>query len=255
MATRKEYCAIIERMYDTHGVYVGGANGEKVNTMDLADYRRCENIYGGTESEINTNIARDLRFVAKCVENGYNMENSQACDCSGLEVSAGRECGLIGKNDDYRAREFQKMSESIPLAYLIEGDFVFNKESESTHMGTYIMGADGKGYVIESKGRDYGIVKRSVSAGSWKVGGRMHWFEEKIPKLDRTLYYIKGDRMKGEDVRQCKERLCAKGCLKSKYVDNVFGKHTEKAVKKFQKENNLTVDGVVNQLVWAVLWA
>jgi len=28
MATRREYCAIIERMYDTHGVYVGGANGK-----------------------------------------------------------------------------------------------------------------------------------------------------------------------------------------------------------------------------------
>ena len=250
MATRKEYCAIINRMYDNHGIYVGGANGELVNSLKLPDYRRLENSYGGTEQEINKNIARDLRFVAKCVENGYNMEKSQAADCSGLEVSALQECGIIPQGADYRAREFQKMSKPVKLDSLMEGDFVFNKDSESSHMATYV----GDGMVVEARGRDYGIVKRSVNAGGWKVGGRMDWFESDIPPLTRNLKYIKGDRMKGEDVRECKEQLCAKGYLKAKYVDNIFGKHTDKAVRKFQEDNGLTVDGIVGPTTWAALW-
>ena len=250
MATREEYCKILEKMYRAHSIYVGGANGEKVRNMDLADYQKCENIYGGTENEINRNIARDLRFVAKCVENGYNMDDSQACDCSGLEVSALREAGIIGKTDDYRARDFQAMSDPVPLDNLLPGDFVFNKINASSHMASYV----GDGMVIESRGRDYGVVKRKVSAGNWVIGGRKDWFSDKIPPLTRNLYYIKEDRMKGEDVRMAKEQLCAKGYLKSKYVDNIFGKHCDKSVRKFQEENGLVVDGIVGQKTWTKLF-
>lgn len=250
MATREEYCNILEKMYNNHSIYVGGANGEKVRSMDLDKYRKCENIYGGTEEEINKNIARDLRFVAKCVENGYNMDDSQACDCSGLEVSALREAGIIGKNDDYRARDFQAMSDPVSLTDLLPGDFVFNKMNASSHMATYV----GKDRVIESRGRDYGVVKRKLSAGSWVIGGRKDWFSDKIPPLTRNLYYVEGDRMKGEDVRMCKEQLCSKGYLKSKYVDNIFGKHCDKSVRKFQEQNNLVVDGIVGPKTWTKLF-
>ena len=247
MATREEYCKIFERMYENHSVYVGGGNGEYTLDLPIRKIIALEKQYGG---EVNKNVRRDLAFIGKQIENGYDMNNSQAADCSGAVTCANRECGLIASTADYRAREYQAMSDPVKLDSLVKGDWVFDKPKEATHMGTYV----GDDMVIESKGRDYGFVKRKLSAGPWVVGGRMDWFESEIPPLTRNLKYIKGDRMTGEDVRQCKEQLCAKGCLKAKYVDNIFGKHTDKAVRKFQEQNGLVVDGIVGPKTWEKLW-
>lgn len=250
MATRKEYCDLLERMYKNHGVYVGGANGEFTESLTIGKVCDLEHYYGGTEKEINTNIRRDFAFISKCYENGYDMSKSQSGDCSGINTGALRELGIIGETEDYQARTYQAMADPVSLDKLMPADFVFNKFNASTHMGTYV----GDGMVIESRGRDYGIVKRKLSSGSWVVGGRMNWFTDEIPPLTRNLYYKKEDRMTGEDVRQCKEQLCSKGYLKSKYVDNIFGKHCDKAVRKFQTENDLTVDGIVGKNTWTKLF-
>ena len=249
MATRKQYCAVINEAYENHGVYIGTGNGELTESLTIKKIHDMEIAYQGKRtSDADKNTKRDLAFIGKCYENGYDMSKSIACDCSGLETYALRKVGIF-KNQDYAARQYQSMSTPVKLDNLIEGDFVFNKTSESTHMATYV----GDGQCVESRGRDYGIVRRSVSAGGWVIGGRVDWFEEEYPPLTRNLRYIKDDRMTGEDVRLCKEKLCAKGYLKSKYVDNIFGKHTDKAVRKFQEENGLTVDGIIGQKTYKAL--
>ena len=52
----------------------------------------------------------------------------------------------------------------------------------------------------------------------------------------------KGDQ--GEHVKLIQQILGLK-------VDGDFGPVTEKAVKNYQKENNLTVDGVVGNQTWS----
>lgn len=250
MATRKEYCKVINDAYENHGVYIGTGNGELTESLTVGKIHKMEQVYSGVGNEADRNTKRDLAFIGKCYENGYDMSKSIAADCSGLETYGFRKVGIFKNNEDYAARQYQANSKPVKLDELIEGDFVFNKLSESTHMATYV----GDGMCVESRGRDYGIVKRKVSAGGWTIGGRVDWFEEEIPPLTRNLKYIKGDRMTGEDVRQCKEQLCARGYLKSKYVDNIFGKHTDTAVRKFQEDNGLTVDGIVGQKTWKALW-
>jgi peptidoglycan hydrolase-like protein with peptidoglycan-binding domain len=48
------------------------------------------------------------------------------------------------------------------------------------------------------------------------------------------------------DVERLQRDLSAKGYqLGPNGIDGVFDEHTENAVKAFQKDNNLTVDGVV----------
>ena len=54
----------------------------------------------------------------------------------------------------------------------------------------------------------------------------------------------KGSR--GEDVKTLQKLLHL-------YVDGVFGKITEEAVKKFQRENGLCDDGIVGEKTWAIL--
>lgn len=52
--------------------------------------------------------------------------------------------------------------------------------------------------------------------------------------------------MTGENVKRLQGDLSKKGYkLGPNGVDGVFDEHTENALKAFQKDNNLTVDGVV----------
>ena len=57
---------------------------------------------------------------------------------------------------------------------------------------------------------------------------------------------------KGEDVEYLQRRLNGIG-FGSLVVDGIFGVATEESVKKFQKENGLTVDGIVGSQTWATL--
>lgn len=64
------------------------------------------------------------------------------------------------------------------------------------------------------------------------------------PDTDKMLR--RGDR--GTDVREVQEKLGIE-------ADGVFGFGTEKAVKKFQRENGLRVNGVVDKETRAILFA
>lgn len=51
---------------------------------------------------------------------------------------------------------------------------------------------------------------------------------------------------RGDDVKLLQSKL---HCIE----DGIFGKITEEAVKNFQKEHNLVVDGIVGQKTWDAL--
>lgn len=53
-------------------------------------------------------------------------------------------------------------------------------------------------------------------------------------------------------VKELQEGLKKLGYLKGP-TDSIFGKDTESAVKNFQRDNNLTADGVVGQKTWSTL--
>ena len=254
MATRRQFCDEMIAVYDNHGVYIGAANGELTESLSIKRIRQLEESYEGRDHA--SDIQRDLTYIGKCYGKGWNMTASYAGDCSGQVVGALRRLGIIKETADYRAKDFQTKCTDVELKDLQYGDLVFDKNKDSkgkgtaTHVGVF----DGE-MVVESKGRDAGVVRRPVSEGSWVVGGRLpdDWFDPEYPPLTRNLYYIKGDRMTGEDVLRCKEQLCRKGYLKSKYVDDIFGKHTDEATRKFQEENGLTVDGIIGQKTYKKL--
>lgn len=57
---------------------------------------------------------------------------------------------------------------------------------------------------------------------------------------------------RGENVTYLQQRLAAKGYGVGS-IDGIFGVKTLEAVKAFQAENNLVVDGVVGEKTWAAL--
>lgn len=264
MATRQQFVDGVIEIHTNHGMYVGTGNGER--TLDVAGkFFEMEKVYGRRDNSGNplwySDTARDYEFLAKCYRNQYDMTQSRACDCSGLPVAVLRDLGVIKPTADYNCRMFQERCTEVPLKDLQPADFVFDKKmvydkkkkdkwvSNAGHMGTYI----GEGYVIESRGRDYGVVKRKLSEGNWAIGGRLDWFSGDIPVLTRNLKYIKDNPMKGQDVKQAQERLNLKGC-DAGVEDGIFGLRTYDAVIEFQTEYSLEVDGVIGQKTWAKLW-
>lgn len=254
MATRRDFADAMIEVYRNHGVYIGTGNGER--TLDVAGkFFEMEKNYGRRDKDGNplwyTDTARDYEYLAKCYRKEWDMSKSKAGDCSGIAVGELRALGIIPKTADYNCRTFMKKCTKIPLDALCASDLVFNKKDEPSHMGVF----DGE-MVVESKGRDDGVVRRPVSDGPWVIGGRLpdSWFDDDpIPPLTRNLYYREGDLMCGEDVRMCQEQLTSAG-YGCGSIDGVFGKKTKVAVQAFQLDNDLTPDGVVGQKTWAKLW-
>lgn len=250
MATRQQFCDLTKKYYEYHSMYVGGANGQRLFDLGFEGVQKCEEGYEGRDHF--NDLYRDYMFIAKLYKARLDLSETRAGDCSGMYVGIMRELGIISKKADYRACEFQALCEEIPLKDLSDGDLVFDtkKPKAATHMAAFV-----DGYIYESRGRDYGFVKRKVSEGNWASGGRLPkgWFDDAIPVLTRNLRYIKDNLMKGKDVEECQEQLVKKG-YNPGVVDGIFGLKTEDAVIAFQTANDLDVDGVVGQKTWAKLF-
>ncbi|QGU95681.1 hypothetical protein GOM49_11795 [Clostridium bovifaecis] len=72
--------------------------------------------------------------------------------------------------------------------------------------------------------------------------------EIESPVLKRLVKYT-APMMKGEDIKLIQKRLNELGFHKG-YIDGIYGRNTEAAVRAFQKAKALTVDGIVGEKTW-----
>ena len=265
MATRQEFCKAVIEDWENHSVYIGTGNGEAVEALTVGRIHEMEKTYGRRDSKGNplwdSDTRRDFAFIGKCYEQGFDMSRAAAEDCSGLAVHNLRKTGVIKSTADYNCRTFQQACKEVPLKDVQPADFVFDKKqtgekSTASHMGVVTSVENGIAYVTESRGRDYGVVRRKLTEGNWAIAGRLDWFSDDIPVLTRELKYVENDLMHGKDVEQCQERLVFKG-FNPGPCDGYFGRKTEDAVINFQtvhEELNIKRLGVVGQKTWAALW-
>ncbi len=73
------------------------------------------------------------------------------------------------------------------------------------------------------------------------------------PVLTRTLS-LKTPNMEGEDIRLLQEALQTLSYYEFGVVDGVFGSLTDEAVRQFQSDHGLVVDGVVGPITWKELF-
>lgn len=134
------------------------------------------------------------------------------------------------------------------------------------HVGYYI----GNGQVIEAKGFNYGIVQTKLAGAKW-----LHWYEfpgityvtdatpintdEPIQAPPVDTEYEFGERtltkgMSGSDVKELQELLMELEYNLPKYgADGKFGNETALAVREYEKDNNVKVDGIVDVDLFALL--
>ena len=132
------------------------------------------------------------------------------------------------------------------------------------HIGYYV----GNGYAVEWRGFAYGCVKTKVAGRGWQ-----HWYKlpfirygdiaekpteptepaEPVEAAARDLFYAAGATMlRGEDVRALQVDLNRLGYVCGE-ADGIFGPKTSTAVRAFQREHGLEVDGIVGEKTRAAL--
>lgn len=75
-----------------------------------------------------------------------------------------------------------------------------------------------------------------------------------VPTLDRTLS-LQSPYLEGQDVLALQEQLLLLGYTQVGNPDGVFGGMTDAAVKQFQVDQELVVDGIVGQQTWHALFS
>ena len=164
-------------------IYVWGAQGEKDITE--AWIRKKETS--------DTNAKRAISLWKKRIAQG--MENIAAYDCSGLIMRFLIDEGLY--KSDMSSRGLYSAAQKLDRpAELMPGDLVFRHNGERIHhVGVFV----GNGMVIESKGRDDGVVLRLMDASGkfyWNRYGRLGVItddesrpEPEIPCYPDMYYY------------------------------------------------------------------
>lgn len=105
-------------------------------------------------------------------------------------------------------------------------------------------------YVIHAKGREYGVIKEAYDAYYWNKIGIPKIFAKEITGRTTSTYIftrVLKNGCTGEDVKELKKLLIAKGYSGLNITNGNFYANTTKVVKKFQKDNKLTVDGIAGK--------
>ena len=142
--------------------------------------------------------------------------------------------------------------------------FVWNGKNYS-HVGLFI----GDGTVIEAKGTIFGVTTSKVSDTKWTHWGELNGVDYGSNSSSTSISTpatTKDDNLstdgrptlkkgsKGEYVTLLQTKLIQKGYDLGKWgADGDFGSQTEKAVREFQEDHGLKVDGVVGASTWSAL--
>ena len=212
----------------------------------------------GTSWQKNSEAKEDNYYKAALY--GSKWIGSYVADCSGLFAWAFKQLGgsiAHGSNSIYDRYCSSKGKITDAVRKSIEpGTAVFvDKNGDKTHIGLYV----GGGKVIEAAGTQAGVCTSNLTAGKWTYWGKLKGVDytetesdPDVPVISTKPTIRKGD--KGQYVHDAQTILYNLGYDLGSYgIDGDFGSATEKAVKEFQRDHNLTADGIVGRYTWDAL--
>lgn len=262
MATKKmpisQFVEELEKALNRKDGYIMGSRGQNPKKWKTTSWWFTQ--YTGKQKTQALKWRENAERVWDC--NG--MAEGIYEDFSGVNINTKARYNYSGWCDP-------KGTGTIPAKYRVTGAAVFKHSSSAgyiTHVGYLYKPVkssepDGDWYIIEAKGVMYGVVKTKLSDGGWNRWGWMtKYFDysNSVPKDSSiTVGLMLGDRVlkngsEGEDVKQLQSALIRLGYDCGKWgADGDFGDSTEKALKKFQKTNTLTADGVYGEKTHDVL--
>jgi hypothetical protein len=224
-----DFTEYLKEQMRNHSIYVWGAQGQKKPTITEAWIRKRE--------KSKRNADRAIAHWKKEVREGYG-DVLRAFDCSGLGVYFFLKHNMI--DHDVNADGLRKLCKTIGRSDVREGDMTFRMNGgRAVHVGYAIDGDR----VIEAKGRDVGVVESRISG--WDRFGRPPFYASRELRLTNPY-------MRGDDVRELQRALKEQGYDPGQ-IDGIFGKKTERAVKRFQKASGLKADGIAGKRTFFAL--
>lgn len=177
-----EFYSYCKQFYDINrsivGIYVSGGQGEQEPKLCDKWITRMEQDAGDRK--------RALNAYHKAQKNLKPGQTIRAFDCSGLIMYFLQ--NQKGISDDRTARGiYSTLCTPIQPDMLYPGDLVFRADASGkiVHCGIVLPGLDNKMFsILESKGRDYGVVCSFFQPGSgtWNRYGRLKCLETEIYK-------------------------------------------------------------------------
>ena len=212
-------------------IYVWGGNGQEATPAKIKSMETSE-----------TNANRAMKLYEKRKAEG--LDPILMYDCSGLISRYLQNNGIVDRkrNCDHLADMCSFVRTSRNDAELEPGDLVFRWKDGSEqyyHVGVYVGMKNGKRRVIESKGRDDGVVDRDINASGsnyWNRQGRLKVFAEAQPVTPEpaapTVLKITTPYMRGDAIKALQTALNGLG-YPCGDADGVCGPNTMKGVEAF----------------------
>lgn len=184
-------------------------------------------------------------------------------DCSGMFVWAFKQFNIgmshISSNIylNYcttKGKLTSELKKTIPAGTAV---FTGSSEKNHPHVGLYV----GDGKVIEASGTQAGVCTSNITASKWTYYGLLKNVSYDGGGVSTPVPTPVGNELptlkkgsKGEYVKKLQKRLMELGYSLPKYgADGDFGNETIEAVKAFQKDHGLTVDGIVGEKTWKAM--
>ena len=223
--------------------YIWGKAGEKWTAAKQAELERTT----------DSNRAQGRKYGSKWI-------GRTVADCSGLFSWAFKQLGgYMYHGSDTMYRKYCTDKGELMKGKRTDGRnlkvgsavFVWNGSNYS-HVGLYV----GDGIVIEAMGTLKGVTTTKVSAGKWTHWGELQGvdYSGSLAETTQSPGVSEAGKAwptlrrgnKGDFVKECQALLEKAGySVGSCGIDGDFGRATLAAVKAFQKDHGLAVDGVV----------
>jgi hypothetical protein len=244
MITPEALIAKFRQALDEHWGYIWGTAGEAWTEAKQKEL----------EKTTDSSRAQGRKYGSKWI--GHTV-----ADCSGLFSWAFKKLGgtmYHGSDTMYRKYCVNKgelnKGKRTDQGTLKPGTAVFVwNGSNYSHVGLYV----GDGIVIEAMGTIKGVTTTKVSAGKWTHWGELTGVDyagdnSELNGLREHKTIRRGS--KGDVVKEMQSILEKLGYdIGACGVDGDFGRMTEKAVKAFQKDYDLVVDGICGPQTWTEL--
>ena len=234
-----------------HGGRAGDQSGKEVSTQSWYKHKKGWRVLRCKNADKAEKIARAMQAACDNANIGYDqyqrlslynfakrvdfdptrIKTPCETDCSALVRVCLAYVGIMVEN-------FRTPNEASIL--LRSGEFIELKESRYTDQSSYLR----RGDILVTRTQGHTVVV--LSNGS----------KAETTPAEETPRTILKRGMKGDDVRRLQQRLMELGYALPRYgADGEYGSETATAVKAFQRDRGLQVDGVAGEATLAALYA
>lgn len=213
-------------------------------------------------------VHTDGRTSADCVNlykailNGYDVYNQTPGYYQRTLTNTGdcTEARLMAQCSDV-STDFKKLKNGEPRLLYMKGHIgafigseIINGKEYNVIEATASWGGGILYSYVNEKGERYNH-KGGSRNGKWTQNGLLTKWVKYVeqPTHDYSKYPVLKRGSKGEYVYTLQRLLVAKG-YDPKGIDGIFGPGCDKAVRQFQKDNKLVVDGYVGPKTWGALY-